>query len=359
MLFSRCHLFIIFQSIILFGCAAANLQEYGAETPAQILTYAGAPQIHDERTRFREIFCGLITENSEAQKRQIKCEDYLWRLIDEQQNDGSNQRLPMHDASLRFILVTGAFAECFPKMGKPYQDATVRLEKFGYRIDTIVVSGRSSSSYNAAMIAKTVSGLELKATERLILLGYSKGATDILHFLVDYPEIAKKVTAVLSVAGVINGTPLADKFAESYGRWFKKSPIKTCEPGDGGVLESIKRSAQFSWLADNPLPQNLQYYSIVAFTNRENIQPGLLLTYDLLRNIDPRNDGQILFYDQVIPGASLLGYINLDHWAIALPVKESTASVGWAAASNHPHVRALLFEAMILFLVEKIGFFDY
>jgi len=26
----------------------------------------------------------------------------------------------------------------------------------------------------------------------LILLGYSKGATDILHFLVDYPEIAKK-----------------------------------------------------------------------------------------------------------------------------------------------------------------------
>jgi predicted esterase len=35
------------------------------------------------------------------------------------------------------------------------------------------------------MIAQTVDGLELKATERLILLGYSKGATDILHFLVE------------------------------------------------------------------------------------------------------------------------------------------------------------------------------
>ena len=204
------------------------------------------------------------------------------------------------------------------------------------------------------MIAKTIDGLELRATERLILLGYSKGATDILHFLVDYPEHAKKVTAVLSVAGVINGTTLADKFADTYENWFKNTPIKACEPGDGGVLKSLKRSVQFPWLAVNPLPQNVRYFSIVAFTHRENVQPGLLFTYDLLRNIDPRNDGQVIFYDQIIPGASLFGYINLDHWAIAVPVKEKTASSAWEAAATHPHVRALLFEAMILFLVEKL-----
>ena len=336
------------------GCTPALLK-FDVDTPAQTLTYAGAPPISDQRHRFREIFCALIEENSEAQHLQIKCEDYLWRLNDEQKSDRFSQPLPMHDPSLRIILVTGAFAECFPKMGKPYQDAAARLEKFGYRIDTTVVSGRSSSSYNAAMIGKTVNGLELRATERLILLGYSKGATDILHFLVDYPEHAKKVTAVLSVAGVINGTPLADKFTETYENWFKNTPIKECEPGDGGVLKSLKCTVQFPWLAVNPLPRNVRYYSIIAFTHRENVQPGLLLTYDFLRNIDPRNDGQVIFYDQVIPGASLLGYINLDHWAIAVPVKEKTASSAWEAAATHPHVRALLFEAMILFLVEKIA----
>ena len=109
-------------------------------------------------------------------------------------------------------------------------------------------------------------------------------------------------------------------------------------------------------MAVNPLPHNVQYYSIVAFTNRKNIQPGFLLTYDLLRNTDPRNDVQVIFYDQVIPGVSLLGYINLDHWAIAVPVKEKTASSAWKAAATHPHVRALLFEAMILFIVEKLSF---
>lgn len=338
----------------MYGCAP-TLLKFEVDTPAQILTYAGAPQIYDQRLRFREIFCGLINENSEAQKRQIRCEDYLWRLNDEKQGDSLSQPLPMHDPSLRIILVSGAFAECFPDMGKPYQDAAVRLEKLGYRIDSIIVSGRSSSSYNAAMIANMVNGLEHRVTERLILLGYSKGATDILHFLVDYPEIAKKVTAVLSVAGVINGTPVADKIADTYARWFKKTSLKECEPGDGGVLESLRRSVQFPWLAANRLPQNVKYYSIVAFAKRENIQPGLLLTYDLLRKIDPRNDGQVIFYDQVIPGSSLLGYINLDHWAIAVPVKESMESAGWAAASTHPHVRALLFEAMILFLVEKLA----
>ena len=205
-----------FQIFILLGCSAVNLQEFSLETPPQILTYPGAPPISDQRPRFREIFCGLIDENSAAQERQIKCEDFLWRLNDENLSDRLSQSLPVHDGNLRIILVSGAFAECFPKMGKPYQDAAARLEKFGYRIDTIVVSGRSSSSFNAAMIAETVDGLELRAAERLILLGYSKGATDILHFLVDYPEIAKKVTAVLSVAGVINGTQLADKFAKTY-----------------------------------------------------------------------------------------------------------------------------------------------
>jgi hypothetical protein len=332
------------------------LLKFDLDIPAQTLTYAGAPPIHDQRLRFREIFCELINESSEAQHRKIKCENYLWRLNDEKLDDRLSRPLPVHDTSLRIILVAGAFGECFPKMGKPYQDAAARLEKIGYRIDTTVVSGRSSSSYNAAMIAKTVDGLEIKATERLILLGYSKGATDILHFLVDYPKLAKKVTAVLSVAGVINGTPLADKFAETYENWFKNTTIKACEPGDGGVLKSLKRSVQLPWLAIHPLPQNVRYFSIVAFTNRENVQPGLLFTYDYLRKIDPRNDGQVIFYDQIIPGASLLGYIDLDHWAIAVPVKEKMASSAWEAASNHPHVRALLFEAMILFLVEKLTF---
>ena len=161
----------LFNIVSICSCTSALLK-FDVDTPAQILSYAGAPPIDDQRPRFREIFCELINQSSEAQQRRIKCEDYLWRLNDEKQGDKPSQPLPMHDANLRIILVAGAFAECFPKMGKPYEDAAVRLEKLGYRIDTIVVGGRSSSSHNAAMIAKTVNAWEPGTNERLILLGY-------------------------------------------------------------------------------------------------------------------------------------------------------------------------------------------
>ena len=39
-----------------------------------------------------------------------------------------------------------------------------------------------------------------------------------------------------------------------------------------------------------------------------------------LAQIDGRNDSQMIFYDQIIPGSTLLGYVNADHWAIVVPI---------------------------------------
>jgi hypothetical protein len=68
----------LFSIVSICGCTP-TLLKFDVDTPAQTLTYAGAPPISDQRLRFREIFCGLINKNSEAQRRQIKCEDYLWQ----------------------------------------------------------------------------------------------------------------------------------------------------------------------------------------------------------------------------------------------------------------------------------------
>jgi hypothetical protein len=47
-------------------------------------------------------------------------------------------------------------------------------------------------------------------------------------------------------------------------------------------------------------------------------------SYDKLARIDARNDSQMIFYDQVIPGSTLVGYINADHWALAVPIARHT-----------------------------------
>jgi hypothetical protein len=64
-----------------------------------------------------------------------------------------------------------------------------------------------------------------------------------------------------------------------------------------------------------------------------------------LAQVDPRNDGQVLWQDQITPGGHLLGYVDADHWAIALPVSEAHPELSFAFHDDVP--RALLVRAAI------------
>jgi hypothetical protein len=35
-----------------------------------------------------------------------------------------------------------------------------------------------------------------------------------------------------------------------------------------------------------------------------------------------RNDGQLLPADAIIPGSTVLGYLNADHWAVAMEIEK-------------------------------------
>jgi hypothetical protein len=332
------------------------LVPFDENVPAQALSYFGAPPVYDARVRFREIFCKLLDENRQRLELEVGCDDYLWRLNDEPQAVAGPKTLPEHDPGLKILIVPGAFSDCFEDIGLPYQEAAERLRQMGYQFYNVDVSGLSSSPKNAAIIAEAVVKQDMAPSERLVFLGYSKGTTDILHFLVNYPELAPKVTAVLSVAGAVNGSPLADRFSEtSYDNWFASLSLGKCRPGDGGVLDSLSRIRQFQWLARHPLPDHVNYYSLASFTRYKNVQLHQRVTYKLLEPIEPLNDGQLLFFDQLIPGSALLGYVNADHWTVAVPVEEKFSDRDPALRAENRKLRELLFEAMILFLAESLN----
>ena len=81
----------------------------------------------------------------------------------------------------------------------------------------------------------------------------------------------------------------------------------------------------------------------------------LRTTYKLLEKISPLNDGQLLMIDQLIPGSTLLGYINSDHWTVAIPVEEKFSDWDPEIREKNQLLRDLLFEAMILFLSESLN----
>lgn len=342
--------------VVLFGGCGPVLIPFDKNVPAQALSYIGAPPVHDARARFRTIFCELLSEDRQQVCMTDECDDCLWRLSDEPRTSAKPHRLPDHDPGLTILIVPGAFSGCIEKIGAPFHNGSERLRQMGYRIESIDISGLSSSGRNAEIIAEAVTLQISGPTQRLILLGYSKGTTDILHFLVAYPELALRIEAVVSVSGAVNGSPLADRYSEAeYDNWLTGLFPGKCPPGDRGVLDSMSRTQQFRWLAAHPLPEHVRYYSLASFASYADIQMYLQPTYKLLEQIHPLNDGQLLFIDQLIPGSTLLGYVNADHWTVAIPVEEKFSNRDPALKARNRKLRDALFEAMILFLAESLN----
>jgi pimeloyl-ACP methyl ester carboxylesterase len=331
------------------------LQEFSFETPAQILNPVGMPSVKDGRARFREIFCKLLSEAPEYPDKSGRCENYLTRLSDERMPAEQIRQLPANNINLRILIVPGLLGECIDDIVFPFETVMEHLRPLGYQIEPLIVSGRSSSDYNANHIARAVENLALDKENYLILIGHSKGAVDILHFLVNYPELAHRVDAVVSVAGAINGSPLANRVADIYSKLGSNLPFNECEPGDGGAFRSLERSVRLTWMANNALPTSVKYYSVVSFTDRDRINRWLVSGYDMLKTIDPRNDGLLLFSDQVIPGAILLGYLNNDHWEVALNFEGNNSMLLKSMSKQVRYPREILLHAIVLFVAENLS----
>jgi pimeloyl-ACP methyl ester carboxylesterase len=221
-------------------------------------------------------------------------------------------------------------------------------------VRTIVVGGRSGTSHNARQIADALAAPQIHDDRNVILIGYSKGGLDILRFLVDFPDLAARVDAVVGVASPLFGTPLADLAEPAYAALVAKLPYDKCPPGDGDVMSSLTPKAATQWLEANPLPVGVRFYSLAAFTTREHVARALVPFWKHLGGTEVRNDGQVVATDAVIPGSTLLGYANADHWGVAQAIEAEHPVL---AARQDPELFPLeqLFVAMVAFIADDLA----
>ncbi len=256
-------------------------------------------------------------------------------------------------ALLHIVIVPGMFGQCVKKWALPLQDAALFMKQQGYRVDTLDVDGRSSSARNAQIIAHTLPSL-LKPDERLLIIGYSKGMSDLLETFSLYPQAIPPGSAVVSLSGIVSGTPIAHHPAALDGI-ISSLPFATCARGDEGAAESISRSRRIAWLADHPLPRDRTYFSVVAFAEDAHISWPLEHSHQQLSTIDARNDGQVLFTDAIIPGSHLLAYVNADHWALALPLARNVPALRPMFRGRNDYPREILLEAIVRSVEEQLG----
>lgn len=117
----------------------------------------------------------------------------------------------------------------------------------------------------------------------------------------------------------------------------------------------MNESERQAWLAENPLPRDFPYYTLVAYPNPERISSALKSSYDDLSKVDARNDSQVLFYDQIIPTSTLIGYLNADHWAVSVPIARTHSTIGSMFADQNDYPREALLEALLRFVEEDLS----
>ncbi len=256
--------------------------------------------------------------------------------------------------AIRIVFVGGLASECVSNLVPLLPYAFRHVQELGYPIEELSVPGLGSSNYNGRLVARHILAMDLREDEKLVLIGYSKGAVDILEGFAGSPSAARRVAAVVSIAGAINGSPLIETAPRQLLGTLRQIPVEGCRIGDGQGIDSLQRDYRLRWMAENPLPEAVRFYSLAAFAERGSISLAMRPNYDRLSQVDPRNDGQLIYYDQVIPKGALLGYANADHWAVSMPINRIYPTLSKVFADQAAFPREVLLEAIIRHVEEDL-----
>jgi len=70
---------------------------------------------------------------------------------------------------------------------------------------------------------------------------------------------------------------------------------------------------------------------------------------------DACNDSQVVFYDQVIPGSTILGSFHADHWAMSVPLARQHEITRAVFADQNDFPREIAPEAILRCIEEDLA----
>jgi hypothetical protein len=345
----------VFLCVMLGACATKPLIPYSADTPPLVLVPATHAGIQDQRARFREIFCAVLEARGPDIPDYQPCDEALTRVGAEPASTPRPVALGPSSRRLVAAVVPGFGHECIAAWLEAPGTVAAHVRQHAYDQIMIPVDALSSSQHNARQLRDAILAMPQEAgAPRLVLIGYSKGAPDILEALVAFPELHSRVAAVVTVAGAVGGSALANDAEQYQANLLRHFPKATCSAGDGGAVESLRTGTRKAWLAAHALPREVPFYTLVAYPQPDRISLILKSSYNQLSRIDARNDSQVIFYDQVVPGSTLLGYLNADHWAVVVPFARTHSTMAALLVTQNAYPREALLEAILRFVEEDL-----
>ncbi len=350
---------LLFAIVLLAACAGTPPeQDTSVQTAARLQEVMSEEKVSDGRGRFREIYCQVLEAGGAGLPDYRPCDEALRRLDPESGGTGEPVQLGQTKANYLVLVVPGLGWNCFENWLDLSNSVPEHAAKFGYEVRVVPVDGLSSTENNARMIRDYVAALpEGDAGRPLILAGYSKGAPDILEAVTRYPELARRVSAVVSLSGAVQGSPLAENSNQGQANMLTLVPGSQCEEehGDNAAVASLQPETRHQWFEDNTLPAHIHYYSVVTFPEPGRVSWALKKTWLLLGEFDANNDTQVIIYDQLVPGSRLVALVNADHWAMAVPVSRGHPLVAGSLVNHNDYPREAFLEALLRYIEEDLA----
>ena len=293
--------------------------------------------IKDQSAQFANTFCSVMLNEFPEW---VPCDRYI---------EGAERfqavPLPSLPANYRLVVVAGFLSSCSTQFAV-FSEGIKHLRDV-HHIDTATprVDGFGSALNNARQILVELG----KNDDRLILLlGYSKGATDVQQaLLLASPEVKKKIAGFISLSGMVGGSHLYDVFEESPDKFLKPLDLGACGPDSGG-FEELSRAKRQAFLKDHPDPQVLSY-SFATVSTEENTSKILKPFRKYLSAYGAEQDSQMMFPEQILPGSTFLGTAKADHWAVAIPFEQDPAMRSKVDRNHFP--RAVLLESFTRYAI--------
>lgn len=353
------------------GCAPVRLLPYRTDQPPTVSLPLALAGVRDERAAFAELF----ERESGTAERSEDADRTRWLHLAPAASTAPRPDLARLRASFAarapatvVLVVPGLFGDCVGAQSVPFGDGVLRpppadvaapyrqYADLGLRaIQLLEVPGRASSAANGRLLADAIRAESaLPDRRRLVLVGYSKGAADLLEALAILQReggVPASVVAVVSVAGAVMGSPLADRYEAAYDALSPRVTPFDCTASQSGEMGSLTRRERIAWLAANAPPAGIDYYSIVAHAPLDELALPLRATARQLAAIDPHNDGQLLAFDAILPRSTLLAEVRADHWDVALPRDRHPNPLVRALTSGRRYPREALFRAIVQWVV--------
>jgi hypothetical protein len=334
-------------AVVALGMAACVPPPVTYRLPGSVFTPIGMAAVKDGRARFGEIFCTTLTQDPDLDTPPVSwdpCAAYI-------ENPAAPTALAPLSTTYGVLIVSGIFSECIESQGVfAFEQGRHHLEsRHGLTTGYVPVSGMGSSEANATQIEQYIA----QHPGKWIAVGYSKGASDLMVALQRSQLVRDNIKALVTVAGTVGGSRLADILDQKLGSWVqgvaRTVGFPGCHVADAGGIESLRRPTRQHFLSE--YSATTPAFSIVGVSTLDKTSRVLQPTWKWLQTYSSDQDSQVISEEGTVPGGTFLGVARADHWAIALPFWERHNARTDVQVNWNKFPRTALLESIVRFVI--------